>query len=404
MTPQRAILICHSCAAEGGSEARMTWNWICSLADQGLELLVIHNGADPTSAAGLGEAPPGVEFLDIQSRRVPRKGVPVPIYTALDYWLWQSKVRRIVKKRLRQRHADLIHHFSWGSLNYGSMMVGLDAPLVMGPIGGGTQFPEAYLSSLPTSASYERTRSRLVQTVRWNPFAKRTVAKAAMIIASNHETADLVHSIGDVRVPVMMDDGVSAAEIRTQPVPQDDDEVLRLVWTSRMLEFKALNTALEAITLAAKEVRVELTILGDGPDRAHNAERMSELQDEGIVRDLGWVDHKKMSEVYSTSHVLLYNSLRDNGSAPLHSASQWGLPAIVLDHQGPGMITSSSWAEKLPLNGPTETAQDLADAIVGLAGNREKRTAMGWAALEAARQNTWEARAQQLIEMYTTNL
>ncbi|NNF56194.1 MAG: glycosyltransferase [Acidimicrobiales bacterium] len=400
MDPLRAILICHSCAEEGGSEARMSWNWITALAEEGVELLVVHNGADPTSAAGVGTPPPRVELLDVRSRTIPRRGIPVPLYTAIDYWIWQSKVRRVVKRRLRQRHTDLIHHLSWGSLNYGSFMVKLGTPLVMGPMGGGTQFPKEYLDVLPTSSTYERARNRFVDSVRFNPFARRTVRHAAMVIASNPETAALVRSIGGENVPVMMDDGVANADIHTEPVPQDDDATLRLVWISRMQEFKALAMALDAVELAAKEVDIELTVLGDGPDRPGNADRLEDLESRGLVRDLGWVDRATMSQVYSQSHVMLYNSLRDNGSAPLHDATRWGLPAIVLDHQGPGLIAAESWAVKIALSNPIETPQDLADAIVALALDRERRVAMGHAALAAARANTWQARADKLIGMY----
>ncbi len=399
MSERHVILICHSLATDGGSEAKMSWSWVSALAKLGVRLTVFYNGADPTAVEGPGDPPPGVELVDVRSRRIPRV-VPVPVYTAIDYFIWQSKVRRLVKKRLRQGSVDLIHHLSWGSLNYGSLLADLDPPFVMGPIGGGTRFPIAYRQLVSTTWNYERLRNRLVESVAFNPFARFTMRKADLVIASNAETQHLIEHLGTTRVSLMMDDGVAEADLRPHPVAQQSEGPLRLLWVSRMLEFKALELSLDAVELAAKECDVVLDVLGDGPDRSRLANRLVDLSALGIVADHGWVDRQAMEDAFASSHVLLYNSLRDNGSAPLHEATRWGLPAIVLDHQGPAQITDDQWAVKIPLTTPQGSVDGLASAIVNLAEDVDARRRMGAAALRAGHCNTWGERARRLVELY----
>ncbi len=128
-----------------------------------------YNGADPTGAVGPGRAPHGVELVDVRTRRIPRI-VPVPVYTAIDYWIWQLKVRRLAKARLRAGDIDIIHHLSWGSLELRIPDWPISMhPSVIGPIGGGTRFPSAYRELVPFTWHYERLRNRLVDLVRFEP-------------------------------------------------------------------------------------------------------------------------------------------------------------------------------------------------------------------------------------------
>ncbi len=76
----------------------------------------------------------------------------------------------------------------------------------------------------------------------------------------------------------MMDDGVEAEGIRPHPVAQDSDRPLRLLWVSRMMEFKALELSLDAVEVAAKKCDVVLDVLGDGPDRARLEDRLADLR------------------------------------------------------------------------------------------------------------------------------
>jgi glycosyltransferase involved in cell wall biosynthesis len=128
------------------------------------------------------------------------------------------------------------------------------------------------------------------------------------------------------------------------------------------------------------------------------------MVDQRILTDHGWSDQEMLDAAFASNDLLLFNSVRDNGSAPLHSASAYGLPAIVIDHQGPGTITSPDWAIQVPASTTKQSTTDITDALIRLASDRDLRVAMGAAALRAGSNNTWPARAEAMKAHYLSLL
>lgn len=385
----------------------MSWRWVTSLAQAGVHVTALVNRSDPTApvdprtAALPVSVPEDYEptFVAVEPPRWSRR-LPIVAYTALDYQGWQRRALRKARQLHQDRPFDLVHHVSWASVHHGTRLVKLGIPLVLGPVGGGTVSEPGYRDVFASSWRYEWLRSRLVSLASLNPIARRLVRDSALIVASNPETKALLERLGATHVQVMLDDGVDPDALRPEPVFQSESGPLRVLWMSRIMERKALGIALEALALAAEQVPVTMTVLGDGEHRFVVADRLAELTREGVVEDRGWVDQAAIDDAFEEHDLLLFSSVRDNGSAPLHAASRVGMPAVVIDHHGPGVITSASWAIRVPPTTTSETVRDIAAALVELANDRPRRIAMGQAALEAGRRNTWPQRAARLTDLY----
>ncbi len=387
----------------------MTWQWVVHLAAAGVKVTALVNRADPTSpidprTAPLPESvkePWEPEFIAVQPPRLPRR-LPVNLYTALDYQGWQRRALKLARTLHAIDPFDVVHHLSWASIHHGTQLVKIDAPFVLGPVGGGTTSDTGYADCFPTSWKYEQLRNRLVGAVRFNPISRSLVHNADLILASNPETQSVLASMGAHDMQTMLDDGVDTAELRAEPVTQSEEGPLRVLWVSRMMERKALGMALAAVRRAAERADVTMTLIGDGEHRFVVADEIDQMVAAGTLVDHGWSDQETLDAAFASHDVLLFNSVRDNGSAPLHSASAHGMPAIVINHQGPGAITSPDWAIQVP---PTTTAQstsDIADALVELANDRDRRVRMGAASLKAGAANTWPARAEKMKGHYLT--
>jgi glycosyltransferase involved in cell wall biosynthesis len=389
----------------------MTWQWVVHLAAAGVKVTALVNRADPTAPIDPRSAPlPELvqepfepEFIAVQPPRLSRR-LPVNVYTALDYQGWQRRALKLARTLHDNDPFDVVHHLSWASVHHGTQLVRIDAPFVLGPVGGGTTSATGYADCYPTSWKYEQLRNRLVKAVRFNPVSRSLVRNADLILASNSETQSILASMGAHDVQIMLDDGVDVSELRNEPVPQSEEGTLRVLWVSRIMERKALGMALDAVRSAAGRADIKMTLMGDGEHRFVVADKIDEMVEAGTLVDHGWSDQEVLDAAFASHDVLLFNSVRDNGSAPLHSASAHGMPAIVIDHQGPGAITSPHWAAQIP---PTTTAQstsDLADALVELANDRDRRIQMGAASLKVGRSNTWPARAEKMKGHYLATL
>jgi glycosyltransferase involved in cell wall biosynthesis len=322
------------------------------------------------------------------------------VYTALDYQGWQRRALSAARALHAAEPFDVVHHLSWASIHHGTQLVKIDAPFVLGPVGGGTTSDPGYAECFPTSWRYEQIRNRLVRVVKFNPVSRSLVRNADLILASNPETQTVLASMGAPDVQIMLDDGVDPGELQSEPVAQSSEGPLRVLWISRIMERKALGMALDAVQEAADRAAVRMTLLGDGEHRYVVADQIEEMVGAGLVVDHGWSDQEVIDAAFNSHDVLLFNSVRDNGSAPLHSASAHGMPAIVIDHQGPGAITTPDWAIQVPPTTTVQSTHDLADALVDLARDRNRRVEMGVAALQAGARNTLPARAQLMVDHY----
>ncbi len=385
----------------------MTWQWVVHLALEGVKVTALVNREDPTAPVDprTAELPEGIPagceptFVAVEPPRLSRR-LPVVVYTALDYQGWQRRALKIAEELHAAEPFDVVHHLSWASIHHGTQLVKIDAPFLLGPVGGGTTSSPGYAECYPTSWKYEQIRNKLVHAVKLNPVSRSLVKNADLILASNPETQAVLADMGAGDVQIMLDDGVDVAELRSQPVEQSSEGPLRVLWVSRIMERKALGMALEAIESAAERADICMTLMGDGEHRHVVAENIDRMVSAGTLTDHGWSDQDMLDEAFATHDVLLFNSVRDNGSAPLHSASAYGMPAIVINHQGPGTITSPAWAVQVPESNTVQSTADLVEGLVLLANDRARRVAMGSAALEAGANNTWPARAVQMKKHY----
>ncbi|NNE96141.1 MAG: glycosyltransferase [Acidimicrobiales bacterium] len=385
----------------------MTWQWVVHLAEAGVKITALINRSDPTAPIDprTAELPPSVEaefvphFVSVEPPRLSRR-LPVNVYTAIDYQGWQRRALACARELHVTQPFDLVHHLSWASIHHGTQLVKLDAPFVLGPVGGGTMSAPGYSTCFPNSWRYEQVRNRLVQAVRFNPVSRSLVKNADLILASNAETRSVLASMGAGDVQIMLDDGVDPLELQPEPVDQSESGPLRVLWVGRIMERKALGMALDAVRLASESVDIRMTLMGDGENRHVVADTIEKMVDDGTLIDHGWSDQQMLDAAFASHDVLLFNSVRDNGGAPLHSASTYGLPAVVINHQGPGAITSPDWAIQVKPSTTEQSTVDIAGALVALARDRDRRVRMGWASLHAGAANTWPARARSMAERY----
>lgn len=398
--PVRLLLIAHNCSPSGGSEARSSFQVAEHLGRRGVIVTVLRNGLDETSPIDPNsvETNLNVSFVSIDMPQTPGR-LPVAPYIMVQYQRWLRQALRKARELHEDEPFDVVHHLSWSSLVQGSPFYKLNLPFVMGPVGGGVKTPEAYMDEFVHQRS-ERIRNLIVDRIRFNPLTRNLVAKSSFMVATNPETAMILRQMGVADCQARYDDAVGDSELRDTAITQSRNGPLRVMWMSRILERKGLRMALAAVEEANKRAPVLLTLIGDGPDRGRNTAKIDELVASGMMIDLGWCVQDQIEEAFENNDVMLYNSLRDNGSAPLHAATRFGMPAVVLDHQGPGFITDESWAVKVPLSNPAQSINDLAQALVELARDRARRVKMGEAALAVSHTNRWSDWAEYLDGLY----
>ena len=318
----------------------------------------------------------------------------------LHYMTWQHRAWRTARQLDATVDFDLVHHASYGSLQLASWLWRLGKPLIIGPLGGGQQTPGAFRAYIPDWFKSETMRNaigRLLLTCDRN--VRQSIRHAALVLATNQETAAKVRRLGARRVELFLDSGLPAAFLpaefpERQPAPQ-----LRLLWLGRLIHRKALPLVLDALAAVAPRVPFHLTIVGDGPV---GAELPALLRQRNLTEHVTWrgaLPWAAVREEFLSHDVFLFASLRDSFASQFLEAMGTGLPIITLNHQGARDFIPTAAALKVPVTTPAETVAALARAVEQCYDQPARRVAMGRAGYEFARTQSWPARSRRLLAL-----
>ena len=184
-----------------------------------------------------------------------------------------------------------------------------------------------------------------------------------------------------IRLGIELESRVSKheeARAETRRVMGVRDDRFLVGWTGRMTGVKRSDLVLRGFALLRKRgVRATLCMVGDGPDRPQVEELASEL---GIVRDCLFTGYQEdVGRFFAAFDVFVLPSANEGtpvtaiealaSGCPVVATRVGGVPDVVRDGEDGILIDPGS-------------AEQLADALVRLAGDPELRARMGAAGRE----------------------
>jgi len=398
----RIALVGFTCSPIFGSEPGITWNWAASLARLHDVTLFAHPQYRTAVDAELAERPIErltVKWVEPNSPLDPWNPQQSERGIRIHYRLWQGTVLRVLRKLQEQSRFELVHHVSWGSLHQPPTVWKLGLPFIWGPVGGGQTWPGAFMRFATAGRTTERVRNLLVRLTRWNPLVVRAARHADLILAINRETAQTLTSLHARRVEFLTDYGIREDWLTDRRESSSPPGSLSMLWGGRCEPRKGLPLILEAMAKIPNP-NIRLTAAGDGPCLAEWQQQAQSLGLGERVKFIGRVPWTRMPELFTSSDVLLFPSLRDAQGTIVLEAMARGMPLITLDHQGVGQMVPPEAGIKIPVTTPEQTTSGLADAMRLLADDPQRRAAMGKAAARCAAENTWHKRAERMTLLY----
>lgn len=376
----KVILSAFSCEPDMGSEEAVGWGWVTGLAARCEKVLVVTRTPHREGIeVWLRKNPlPNVEFLyykpkrhDLYKRYLGRfEWVP-------NYHAFQKGIIGLIRQAMAREHYDLVHHVTVVTLRFPVHLGELGIPFVFGPIAGGDEAPMAAWKGMTWKGKCgEAFRYVSNRWLRWSPSIRRTLNKASSIIVVSPQTAALVPAHLHDRVSEVL--AISYDEpLRPRTITRRTSPTIKLLFAARCLDWKGLHIGLEAISRAAKAgVDLHLTVIGDGPVRAHWQRLAVKL---GVSDRISWLEGLARPDFIVTLaayDLLFFPSLHDSGALVVLEALANGLPVLCLDAGGPGKLVDRTCGIKVKIENHDQIARDLADALVLLAGNEERRYSM----------------------------
>ena len=280
-----------------------------------------------------------------------------------------------------------------------SLLSGLGAPLIVGPLNGGMDYPPAFRGSESwfSRATIRAARS-LTDLVNALMPGK---CRAAVVLVANPRTQAALPSGIQGRIVLMAENGVDLVQWNSLPeAPGTASNTF--VFVGRLVDWKALDIVLEAL---ARTPGARLEVLGDGPMLADWRRLAVTLNLTGRVHFLGWQTQPECARRLRQACALVLPSLYECGGAVVLEAmaaskaviaTAWGGPADYLD-ESCGILVQPTSRQVL--------VSGFASAMQTLLDSPETGRRMGVNGHARILQHfDWEKKVDALLDLYASVL
>jgi glycosyltransferase involved in cell wall biosynthesis len=217
------------------------------------------------------------------------------------------------------------------------------------------------------------------------------VYRGTRFVTISPSTADDLEKLGVARDRVeVMWLGAQLAE-PAQPVARSDAPLF--VALGRLAPNKRLDLLLDVWARVAPKTGGQLSIIGDGPEREHLADRIrTEPALSGVVLE-GRVDEDRKAELLRRAWLLVHTAEHEGWGLVIPEAGLCGTPSLAYDVPGVKDAVQNG------VTGVLVNSDDaFVDAWVELAEDDERRAALGAAAAERAAAFTWDRSLDEFLE------
>lgn len=394
----RVLLSVYAMSPCRGGEPGNSWKLAVALADRGVDVDVLCTPLAASDAEMVGSMPEHLRVLPVGSHVPPVD----PSNVLAEYWhyvRWQRQSLRVAREAMAHHRYDVVHHYSWGSLLWGSPLARLGLPMLFGPVSGGVTVHPALRPALSWRARVtERVRGLVVTAVRFDPLARSTVRRVCTV-PNDSATRGLVERMGGVVDPVFrLQDTIAPEWFERDILPLADRRPRSVLWVARFIERKGPSLALRAVALMPPDVRV--TMVGDGPELARCKELAVDLGVSDRIEFTGRVSHERFRELAAEHSVFLFSPIRDTFGGQLVEAASQGTPVVAIRQHGVRDHLSDACGVLVEPGDPASTAGALAQGVVDLLGDDERWANASGAARERAAGFLLERVVESTLESY----
>jgi len=310
--------------------------------------------------------------------------------------------------QIRQRHMarllariygfDLVHEPIPVSPKLPSAMFGIRAPVIIGPMNGGMDYPPNY----NLASRFERF---IIAGLRWSArFWNNALPgkrQAALLLVANKRTREaLPAKLKEKRILELVENGVDMDLFRPEPADAGH-HAFRIIYLGRLVNWKRIDLLVDACKRLSGSISFQLDVVGDGPMGAFLKDQVQRLSLVSNVRFHGRLPHSAAAELLRRADVMVLPSVHECGGAVVLEAMASGIPVIAQKWGGPADYITGDTGILIPPATPALFITELSKALLWMAQNPQARTEMGKAGRRrAAALYDWRTKANALLKIY----
>src|SRR5712664_4026004 len=219
----------------------------------------------------------------------------------------QLSQKRIVRDLVKRHSIDVVHQPIPVSPKTPSQMWGVGAPVIIGPLNGGMEYPPAFRGEQGLLSRL----ALLVGRALANLFNLLIPGKrlARFILVANRRTRDALPVGVNGPIVEVVENGVDFAIWKKKSPARTPDASVRFVFIGRLVDWKAVEIVLEALHRLQGQIPASLEIIGDGPMRQTLETVADQLDLKPVVTFSGLMSQRDCAARLKSADVLVLPSL-----------------------------------------------------------------------------------------------
>ena len=310
----------------------------------------------------------------------------------------QIRQRRLARSLVQKHGFDVVHEPIPVSPKIPSMMFGLSAPVIIGPMNGGMDYPPNYNLAGP----FERfvIAGLGLSAALWNTIfpGKRY---AALLLVANKRTYDaLPNALKGKPIMEFVENGVDLDLFRSKSAHEGQGN-FRIIYIGRLVNWKRVDLLIDACAQLIGSVELEFDLVGDGPMRTALEDQVRRRSLTDKVHFHGSLSHSAIADLLRRADVMVLPSMRECGGAVVLEAMASGLPVIATKWGGPTDYITADTGVLVPPATPEVFVTELANAMLTMAKSADGRAEMGAAGRRRVEAHyDWRVKARAFMRIY----
>jgi glycosyltransferase involved in cell wall biosynthesis len=372
---------------------------------EAIEKLGWREGREFTAIDSEAVASPACRIADALRRSIGTGWTVTTALSAASYYYFEHLLWRRFGTAIRERRFDVVHRITPLGPTIPSLLASRCAaagiPFVWGPINGGVAWPRQFADLQRREGEW---LAGLRRAHRWMPGYRQSRRSAAALIVGSRTTWSEMAGYHD-RCVYIPDNGIDTSRFPGRASSHGRSGPLRVAFVGRLVPLKGVDMLVDAAAPLVRAGRVVLDVVGDGPEMGRLKVQLAEAGLAAGCRLHGWIPHQELAARLSDSDVLALPSIREFGGGVVLEAMALGIVPVVVDYGGPAELVTQGSGFRVALGDRPAMVASFREVLGRLAEDPSPLRAMGArAARRVASWFTWEAKAQQVLEVYRWTL
>ena len=313
---------------------------------------------------------------------------------------FQWKAARVAAALLRADPGAVVHYTSPVSPVLPAFQI-RGAAVVIGPLNGNIFYPPRFRHRESWTDWFRRVSHNPLQVGHRLLFRGKQTADA-LLVAGGDRTYRSLRLAGcrEEQFVESLDSGI-LDRLHDLPRARHSGVNLRFVQNGRLVDHKGTDLVIRALARTAN--RVELTVIGRGPERGKCERLAAELNVADRVTFIEWVDdHSHVATMLQEFRAFVFPSLAEANGIVVQEAMMLGLPVVALDWGGPSLLVTPETGILIPATDEPTVVSGLADALDRLATDGDLAERFSIAARDRAVADgyLWKDLIERWIDVY----